>query len=53
MGLLARKADGVALDAEGAEHHPERQVHPFQNGTLLDVQLQVGDGVLELASAPR
>ena len=48
MGLLARKADGVPLDAEGAEHHPERKVHPLQNGTLLDVQLQVGDGVLEL-----
>src|SRR5215210_7543943 len=50
MGLLARKADGVTLDAEGAEHHPERQIHPLQNGTLLDVQLQVGDGVLELPS---
>ena len=48
MGLLARKADGVPLDAEGAEHHPERQVHPLQDGTLLDVQLEVGDGVLEL-----
>src|SRR5215204_5330473 len=48
MGLLARKANGVTLDAESAEHHPERQVHPLQNGTLLDVQLEVGDGVLEL-----
>src|SRR5215217_8113073 len=48
MGLLARKADGVTLDAEGAEHHPEWQVHPLQDGTLLDVQLEVGDGVLEL-----
>src|ERR671914_2466439 len=48
MGLLARKADGVPLDTERAKHHPERQVHPLQNGTLLDVQLQVGDGVLEL-----
>src|ERR671920_327322 len=48
MGLLARKADGVSLDAESAEHHPERKVHPLQNGTLLDVQLEVGDGVLEL-----
>ena len=44
MGLLARKADGVSLDAE--LHRPERQVHPLQNGTLLDVQLEVGDGVL-------
>src|SRR5215212_8433833 len=48
MGLLAHKADGVTLDAEGAEHHAERQVHPLQDGTLLDVQLEVGDGVLEL-----
>src|SRR5918993_93809 len=49
MGLLARKANGVTLDAEGAEHHPERQVHPLQDGTLLDVQLEVGDGVLEMS----
>src|SRR5829696_1926203 len=48
MGLLAGKAYGVTLDAEGAKHHPERQVHPLQDGTLLDVQLEVGDGVLEL-----
>src|SRR5919112_1801269 len=48
MGLLARKADGVSLDAESAENHPERKVHPLQNGTLLDVQLEVGDGVFEL-----
>ena len=39
MGLLARKADGVALDAEGAEHNAQRQVHPLEDGTLLDVQL--------------
>src|SRR5215218_1461836 len=50
MGLLAREADGVALDAEGTKHHPERQVHPLQDGALLDVELQVGRGVLELAS---
>src|SRR5918999_747189 len=49
MSLLARKADGVSLDAESAENHPERKVHPLQNGTLLDVQLEVGDGLLELA----
>src|SRR5215207_1989078 len=48
MGLLAREADGVTLDTESAEHHPERKVHPLQDGTLLDVQLQVGDGVLQL-----
>src|SRR5215203_2671546 len=50
MGLLARKADGVTLHTEGAKHHPERQVHPLQDGTLLDVQLEVGDGVFELPS---
>ena len=27
---------------------PERQVHALEDGALLDVQLQVGDGVLEL-----
>ncbi len=48
MGVLAGKADGVALDAEGAEHDAERQVHPVEDGPLLDVQLQVGDGVLQL-----
>src|SRR5215217_8181584 len=48
MGLLACEAYSVTLDAEGAEHHSERQVHPLQDGTLLDVQLEVGDGVLEL-----
>src|ERR671916_3413142 len=48
MSLLSGKADGVTLDSEGSEHHPERQIHPLQDGTLLDVQLQVGDGVLEL-----
>src|SRR5919112_846869 len=48
MSLLAREADGVTLDTESAEHHPERKVHPLQDGPLLDVQLQVGDGVLHL-----
>src|SRR5215207_6694987 len=41
---------GVTLDAEGAQHHPERQVHPFQNRALLDVELKVGHGVPELVS---
>src|SRR5215213_6825718 len=45
MGLLARKANGVTLDAESAEHHPERQVHPLQNGTLLELPPRLVDAV--------
>src|SRR5215211_5786951 len=48
MRLLARETDGVTLDAEGAKHHSERQVHPLQYRTLFDVQLEVGYGILEL-----
>ena len=32
----------MALDAEAAEHHAERQVHPLEHRALLDVQLEVG-----------
>ena len=46
VGVLAGEADGVTLNAEGAEHHPERQVHAFEDGALLYVKLQVGCGVL-------
>jgi hypothetical protein len=51
VGVLAREAHRVALDAEGAQHDPEGQVQPLQDGTLLDVQLQVGDGVLQLPTS--
>ena len=42
------KRDRVALDAEGAEHDAQRQVHAFQHRPLLDVQLQIGGGVFQL-----
>ena len=45
---LAAPRDLVALDAEGAEDDSERQVHRLEHGALLDVQLEIGDGVLEL-----
>jgi len=37
-----------ALDAEGAEHNPERDVHRLEHRPLLDVQLEIGARVLEL-----
>ena len=50
---LARPGDPVALDAEGAEHDAEREVHRLEHRPLLDVQLEVGGRVLELPPAPR
>ena len=43
-----RQRDARALDAERAEHDAERQVERLQHRALLDVQLEVGGGVLEL-----
>src|SRR5829696_8227671 len=48
VGVLPRKAHCVPLDPERPEHHSQRQVHALQHRTLLDVQLQVSDGVSEL-----
>src|SRR6185437_13277185 len=45
---LASPGDPVALNAEGAEHDAERQAQRLQHRPLLDVQLEVGDRVLEL-----
>ena len=53
MRGLAAEGDRVALDAERAEHDAERQVERLEHRALLDVQLEVGGGVLELAAAPR
>ena len=50
---LAAPRDARALDAERAEHDAERQVERLEHRALLDVQLEVGGGVLELATAPR
>src|SRR5918997_1984162 len=48
VGVLACEANGVTLDPEGAEHHPQWVVQALEDGALLDVQLEVGRGVLEL-----
>jgi hypothetical protein len=45
---LAAPRDPRALDAEGAEHHTQRQVHRLEHRPLLDVQLEVRRRVREL-----
>ena len=48
MGGLAGEGDRVALDAERAEHGAHRQIHALQHRALLDVQLEIRGGVLQL-----
>ncbi len=43
--FLSVEGDCVAFDALGAEHNAERKLHGFENGALLDVQLEVGAGI--------
>ena len=50
---LAAPGDAMALDAERPEHDAERDVHALEHRPLLDVQLEVGGGVLELTRSPR
>ena len=50
VGRLAPEGDLVAFDPEGAEDDAERDVHRLEHGPLLDVELQVGGGVLELGA---
>jgi len=45
---LALPRDLVALDAERPEHDTERQVERLEHRSLLDVQLEIRDGTLEL-----
>ncbi len=45
---LTEPGDARALDTEGAEHDPERQTEQLEHGPLLDVELQVRAGALEL-----
>jgi hypothetical protein len=47
---LAPERDLVALDAVRPKDDSEREVHRLENRALLDVQLEVGGGVLELAA---
>src|SRR5207244_3812632 len=49
MRRLALEGDEMALDAEGAEDNPQRKAEALEHRALLDVQLEVGGGVLELA----
>src|SRR6478735_1180428 len=48
VGSLAAERDLVALDAERAEDHAERQVERLEHRALLDVELEVRSRVLEL-----
>src|SRR6266508_6174756 len=41
----------VALDSEGAEHDAEGEIHRLEDGTLLDVELEVRDGAFELGTS--
>ena len=53
MRRLARPRDPPALDAVGAEHGPEGDVHRLEHRPLLDVELEIGRGRVELRRAPR
>ena len=46
---LALPRDEVSLHAERAQHDAERQIERLEHRALLDVQLEVGGCVLELA----
>ena len=50
---LAAPRDLVALDAERPEHDAEREVHRLEHRPLLDVQLEIRGGVLELRARRR
>src|SRR5579862_2336180 len=45
---LAAPRDEMALDAERPEHDPERQVERLEHRPLLDVELEVRDGICKL-----
>ena len=47
MRRLPDEADPVALDADGAKHRAQRQIHGLEHRALLDMQLQIGGGALE------
>ena len=50
MGGLAVPGDARSLDAEGAEHDPEREPERLEHRSLLDVELEVGTRICELRS---
>ena len=45
---LTAPGDAMTLDAEGPQHDPEREVERLEDGALLDVQLEVGRGGVQL-----
>ena len=47
---LPAEGDLVPLHSESAEDDAERQVHRLEHRPLLDVELEVGGGVLQLAA---
>ncbi len=50
MGGLSGPGDPPALDSVGAEHGAERDAHVLEDGALLDVELEVGGGRVQLAA---
>ena len=48
MRGLAAEGDLVPLDTERSQHDPEREPHRLEHRPLLDVQLEVRGGVLQL-----
>ena len=51
MRGLSVEGDRVALDAESAEDSPEWAIEIEKDRALLDVQLEIGSGVLEFFAA--
>src|SRR6516165_4601317 len=49
MRFLSVKRHGVAFDPLGSEDYAKRQSQTFQYRALLDVQFEIGRGVLTLA----
>ncbi len=48
MGRLTAPRDPMALDAERPQHHTERKTEALEHRALLDVQLEVRRGRVEL-----
>ena len=48
MRRLTSKSDGVPFDAKGAKHGSERQIQIEQYVSLLDMQLDIRFGILQL-----
>ena len=53
VGGLPAEDHAVALDADRAEHRPDRQAEALEHRPLLDVQLEVGAHVPQPRAPPR